>query len=467
MQYKYSVLVNTTIGSFMSLLDSNIVLISLPVIISSLPGTTTLDGLWIIMGYTLINATLLLTFGRISDIYGRVRLYNLGFAIFTVGSALCSISPNGTSLVFFRLIQGTGGALIFSNSTAVLTDTFPPEERGKAIGINQVAGTAGSVSGLVAGGILTGTLGWRSIFWINIPVGLFGTVWAYLRLKETSQRLKESIDLIGNILFSLGLSLFLVTLTFGAISGWEPIFYFLFGLSVVFFVLFVIYERRIKYPMMDISLFKLTRFSAGIASNFLASIARGAISLILVFYFQGAEGLDALTAGILLLPFSISFVSFGPLSGYLSDKYGQLRFVIAGLVTVCIAVFIFAFFPYGLPYWLLVIPMVLSGAGGGMFVAPNVASIMNSVPVTRRGVASGMSSMLVNTGFLISLGLAFAVMASGVPLTTLQQIFSGQAVELSKQSKDLFILSMRRIFLLMGILSAISVVPSYLASRKK
>ena len=178
MEYKYVVLTNTTIGVFMAVLDSNIVLISLPTIIRDLPATTTFDGLWVIMGYTLITATLLLTFGRLSDLFGRVRLYNIGFAIFTLGSGLCSISPNGISLVLFRLVQGTGGALVFANNAAILTDAFPVTERGRAIGINQIAGTAGSVLGLVAGGVLTAYLGWRSIFWINLPVGVFGTAWA-------------------------------------------------------------------------------------------------------------------------------------------------------------------------------------------------------------------------------------------------------------------------------------------------
>ncbi len=468
MQYKNKVLVNTTIGSFMALLDSNIVLISLPTIISSLPGTSTFEGLWIIMGYTLVTASFLLTFGRLADIFGRVRLYNLGFALFTAGSALCSIAPNGISLVLFRFVQGTGGALLFANSTAIITDAFPVEERGRAIGINQVAGTFGSVSGLVAGGILTGILGWRSIFWINIPFGILGTFWAYTKLKEISKPLRsEKIDYVGNILFASGLSISLFSLTFGSVAGWQPVYYFGIIAGVVLLILFGMYERRVMYPMMDLSLFRITRFTAGIASNLLSSIARGAVSLILVFYFQGVEGLDPLKSGILLLPFSVAFVTFGPLSGYLSDKYGQLKFVIAGLTTATVAIFIFAFFPYGSSYYLLIIPMVLAGAGGGMFVAPNVASIMNSVPVARRGVASGMSSTLVNTGFLISLGLAFAIMTSRVPLGTLQLIFAGQSVTIPEGAKSSFVSGIHETFLIMGFINLAAILPSYMAARRK
>ena len=201
------VLTYTTIGAFMAIQDSNIVLIALPTIIADLPATSTFDGIWIIMGYTLVTATLLLTFGRLSDIFGRVKLYTIGFGVFTIGSALCSVSPNGTSLVLFRLLQGVGGALIFSNSTAILTDVFPPSERGRALGLNQIAGTAGSIGGLVLGGVLTGLLGWRSIFWINIPVGIFATVWAFTKLKEVSAPSRgEKLDPMGNALFAVGLS---------------------------------------------------------------------------------------------------------------------------------------------------------------------------------------------------------------------------------------------------------------------
>lgn len=466
MEYKYVVLTNTTIGAFMALLDSNIVLISLPTIIAQLPGTSTLDGIWIIMGYTLVTATLLLTFGRLSDIFGRVRLYNLGFAIFTVGSALCSLAPTGALLVAFRLVQGTGGALLFSNSAAILTDAFPPTERGRAIGINQVAGTVGSVSGLVLGGVLTGYLGWRSIFWINIPVGIFATVWAYTRLKELARPLRgEKLDPLGNTFFALGLSVFLLGLTFGSLSGWSPPMLGAMASGIAMLLLFLYWETRVRYPMMDISLFRIRTFSAGMLSNLLASISRGALSLVLVFYFQGVLGLDAVTAGLLLTPFAIAFVSFGPLSGYLSDKYGARGFSTAGLLITSAALFVFAFFPFGAPYVYLVVPMVLAGVGGGMFVAPNVASIMNSVPVDRRGVASGMSSMLVNTGFLLSLAVAFAIMAVGVPLPVLQAIFAGQPVKIDVQSLQLFVRSMHEIFLLMAFVSLVAAVPSSLRGQ--
>jgi EmrB/QacA subfamily drug resistance transporter len=466
MKYKYVVLTNTTIGSFMSQLDSNIVLISLPTIIRELPGTTTFDALWVIMGYMLVTATLLLTFGRLADIYGRVRLYNLGFVVFTIGSALCSIAPNGISLVIFRLIQGVGGALIFSNNAAILTDAFPATERGRAIGINLVFGVSGSIIGLVAGGVLTATLGWRSIFWINIPVGIFATSWAYAKLKELSASQRDRLDPLGNILFAAGLSIFLVGMTLGAISGFTVIDNSMMILGLLMVVAFVYAETKVQSPMMDLTLFKIRPFSAGIVSNLLASISRGAVLLLLVFYFQGALLLDALTAGILLIPFSFAFVSVGPLSGYLSDKFGARGFSTGGLIVSAAALLWFATLPANVPYSILVLPMILAGIGGGMFVAPNISSVMNATPAARRGIAAGIASTMITTGFLLSLGVAFVIMATSMPLSTLQAVFAGLPVAANALNVNLFMDSMHRMFLLMAGMSLAAAIPSSMRGPK-
>jgi len=466
-QYKYTVLTNTTIGSFMSQLDANIVLISLPTIIRELPGTTTFDGLWVIMGYVLVTATLLLTFGRLADIYGRVKLYNLGFAVFTIGSGLCSIAPNGTSLVIFRLIQGAGGALIFANNAAILTDVFPPTERGRAIGVNLVMGVSGSVLGLVAGGVLSDTLGWRSIFWINLPVGIFATAWAYARLKELGTVQHERLDPMGNGLFAVGLSIFLLGMTLGAISGYTAFEIGMMLLGGVMLVGFVYVEFKVQSPMMDLTLFKIRAFTAGMLSNLLASISRGALLLVLVFYLQGALLLDAVTAGILLIPFSMAFVSVGPLSGYLSDRYGARGFSTGGLVISGVAFAWFSILPANVPYSIFVLPMILAGIGGGMFVAPNITSIMNASPVTRRGIASGMSSTMITTGFLLSLGVAFVIMAGSMPLSTLQAIFAGLPVGANALNVDLFMDAMHKIFLMVAAFSLIAAVPSSMRGPRR
>lgn len=467
LQYKYIVLTNTSVASFMALLDSNIVLISLPTIIRKLPDTPPSDAIWIIMGYTLIIATMLLAIGRLADIYGRIKLYTIGFAVFTIGSGLCSISINGISLVIFRLIQGVGGALIFANATAIITDTFPPTERGRALGINQVGGIAGSVIGLVAGGVLTTLLGWQSIFWINLPVGTFATVWAYTKLKELSVKTTgERPDVIGMGLFGVGLTLFLLGLVFGSIEGWAASDVGLLVFGLILIAGFVLAETRVRMPMMDLSLFKIKEFSAGILSNLLASISRGAVSFVLVFYFQGVLLLDALTAGLMLIPFSVAFVIFGPVSGYLSDRYGARGFATGGMIISVIAFLWFSILPLGTPYNLFVLPMILTGIGGGLFVSPNIASIMNSVPVMRRGIASGMSSTLINTGMLLSLGIAFAIMASSMPQSTLQAIFAGLPVTSGSINLALFIDAMHKIFLFMAVLSATAAVASFLRGSK-
>jgi EmrB/QacA subfamily drug resistance transporter len=467
MQYKYVVLTNTTIGAFMAILDANIVLIALPTITADL-GASPFEAVWIIMGYILVNASLLLTFGRLSDIFGRVKLYNTGFALFTIGSALCSVSPNGLSLVLFRLVQGTGGALLFANSAALLTDVFPPTERGRALGLNQVAGTFGSVLGLALGGILAGSfLGWRSIFWINIPFGTFATLWAHFKLKEMSQpQRSEKLDPLGNILFAAGLSVTLVGLMLGALVGWAPEYLGLIALGLLCVVGFVVAETRVKVPMMDLTLFKIRAFAAGMASNLLASVARGGFSLVLVFFFQGVMLEDAFTAGLMLIPFSVAFVTAGPLSGYLSDRYGSRGFATVGLLVVAVALFWLGLFPFG-DYGHIVVPMVIAGIGGGMFIAPNIASIMNATPAERRGVASGMSSTLINTGFLLSLGMAFAVMATSVPTGVLQQIFSGSTVPISPLVLDRFVGSLHGLFLLMGFISLFSAVPAFMAKKRR
>ena len=451
----------------MAILDANIVLIALPTISADLHASP-FESVWIIMGYILINASLLLTFGRLSDIFGRVKLYNIGFALFTAGSGLCSIAPNGISLVVFRLVQGAGGALIFANAAALLTDVFPTTERGRALGLNQVAGTFGSVLGLALGGILAGSfLGWRSIFWINIPVGTFATAWAYFKLKETSQpRRGEKLDPVGNVLFAAGLSASLLGLMLGALVGWSPLFLgFIFaGVSCVAAFAFV--ETRVKFPMMDLSLFRIRAFAAGMGANLLASMARGGVSLVLVFYFQGVLLLDAFTAGLQLIPFSVAFVTFGPLSGYLSDRYGSREFATAGVLLVSAALFWFGLFPFQ-NFYQWIGPMLLAGAGAGMFVAPNIASIMNATPTPRRGVASGMSSTLINAGFLLSLGISFVVMATSVPTVVLQSIFSGSSVPIPPLEKQSFVGSLHGLFILMGFISLFSAIPASMTKKPK
>ncbi|MEM0120882.1 MAG: MFS transporter [Thermoprotei archaeon] len=459
MKYKYTVLTNTTIASFMAFLDSNIVVVSLPTIVRTLRNTTPFDAIWLIMGYSIVSATMLLTLGRLSDMFGRVRLYNLGFAVFTVGSALCSVAWSGASLVVFRMVQGLGGALIFANNNAIITDAFPPTERGRAIGINQVVGIAGSVVALVLGGVLTSTLGWRSIFWVNLIPGVFATLWAYLKLRELSQPQRtERVDYLGNTLFGPGLGFFLAGTTIGALDGFNPAYDSLMVVGLILLAVFPLVELRVLYPMMDLKLFRVREFSGAAFSNLLNAVARGGLSLILVIYFQGALLYSALQAGVDLIPFSLAFVGAGPLSGALSDKYGPKPFVVAGVILGSASLYWFALLPPGVGYKYLVIPMVVGGIGGGVFAAPNLASLMNSVPPSRRGIASGMSSLLFNVGSLLSISISFIIMATLIPQNSLESIFAGVPLP-SGLNLELFSKAMHTAFFTLATLNTLALIP--------
>jgi MFS family permease len=311
-------------------------------------------------------------------------------------------------------------------------------------------------------------LGWQSIFWINLPIGAFATFWAYKKLRELGTVKHERIDLPGNLLFAGGLSLFLIGLTLGALTGYTPLDIGLMIVGLVSLAAFGYVELKVQTPLMDLKLFKIRPFTAGILSNFLASISRSGISLVLTIFFQGALLYDALTAGILLIPFAVAFVTVGPLSGFLSDKYGARGFTTGGLLISAAALFGFAIVPGDASYPILALLMVVSGVGGGMFVAPNISSIMNATPVTRRGVASGISATLVTTGALLSLSIAFVVLATSIPYSLLQAVFAGETPTGFTASNNIaqFIGPMHTIFLIMGIMSLVAVVPSALRGQK-
>ena len=461
MEYKWTVLSNTTLGTLMSSLDSNIVLIALPTIAAQLRGMSTIDVLWVILGYQLVVASVLVNFGRLADMFGRVRLYNMGFAIFTLGSGLCSISISPAELIGFRLIQGVGAGFLFSNSAAIITDAFPPSERGMALGINQISIVAGSVTGLILGGILTTVLGWRSVFWVNIPIGVFATVWAYIKLRELSApETRKRVDIIGNITFALALVTLLLTITMDAISGLPDIISG--GLLVAFMVMlfvFVAVESRVDDPMFDLSLFRNREFDAGNITIFLNALARGSFILVMVFFLQGpVVGLSPLEAGIFLVPMSASLSIMGPISGLLSDRFGSRPFVIIGLLMSALGFILLTRITQNVTELSVLLPLILIGGGMGIFASPNRASIMNSVNPHRRGVASGISTTLVNVGNTVSIGVAFLIMSYQVSRSTLDRIFSGISVTGSGFSEGSFLRSVHLVFEISAALLLISVM---------
>ena len=468
MQYKWTVLSNTTLGVLMSSLDTNIVLIALPTIARQLPGTTLLDLIWILIGYQLITAAILVSFGRLADMFGRVKLYNLGFIIFTVGSALCSVSFTPVELISFRMIQGIGAAFLFSNSAAIITDAFPVNERGKALGTNQVAIVFGAAMGLVFGGFLVSLLGWRSIFWVNIPIGIFASLWSHFKLRELATIEKgQRIDLTGNFTFAGGLALILVAITvysLGSLSGLYALLMILVGVTLIVF--FVIVEIRSRYPMFNMSLFKVKAFSYGSFALLLNALANGAVTIVLVFYLQGPTmRLTPLVAGIFLVPMSASLAIIGPISGFLSDRYGQRFFAVLGLVTSIIGFALLSLIGYTISFTQLLVPLVFVGVGMGFFASPNRSGIMSGSPPRYRGVASGMSATMNNVGRTFSTGIAFLVIAIGTPLTQLKSIFVGSAVQGNAPWVSDFIASIHYVYIIGIVMLTAAIVPSLLIKK--
>lgn len=446
-QYKWVALSNTTLGVLMASINGTIVLISLPAIFRGInidPLTSFQYLLWILFGYMIVTASLLVTFGRISDMYGRVRLYNLGFAIFTAGSILLSLTPNtgdlgALELIFFRILQGIGGAFLFANSAAIITDAFPATERGKALGINQVAALAGSLAGLILGGILA-AYHWRLVFLVSVPVGVLGTVWSYWKLKELGAiRRHQKIDWAGNTTFGAGLTLILIGVTYGllpygtSLMGWSnPWVLAALTLGVALLVAFPFIEARVREPMFRLELFRIRMFSAANAAGTLGAVARGGVMIMLIILLQGiwlplhgySYESTPFWAGVFMIPMMAGFVVMGPLSGYLSDRYGARGFATLGMVITAAAFLALATLPYDFNYISFAVILFIMGLGNGMFAAPNTASIMNSAPPEHRGAASGMRATLQNAGQMASVAMFFAIII-GALTGSLPNAFAG------------------------------------------
>ncbi len=437
-RYKWTALSNTTLGIFMAALDASIVLISLPAIFNGisldpLQPSNISYLLWMLMGYLVVTAVLVVTFGRLGDILGRVRMYNAGFAVFSFASLALSLCPWKQSagalwLIGWRVVQGVGGALLMANSTAILTDAFPVEERGMAMGINMVAAIAGSFIGLVAGGILA-AIDWRAVFWINVPIGAFGTIWAYLKLRETGVTTKAHIDWWGNLTFAVGLVMILIGLTYGLLPhghhnmGWTGpwvLFELLGGVAVL--LLFGWIETKVPDPMFHLDLFKIRAFWTGNAASLLSSIGRGGLQFMLIIWLQGIwlplHGYSfertPLWAGIYMLPLTAGFLVAGPLSGYLSDKYGARPFATGGMLVAAISFLLLSFLPANFSFPVFGSLLLLNGIGMGLFAAPNTTGIMNSLPARQRGAGSGMRATFMNSGMVLSIGLFFSLMVLGL-----------------------------------------------------
>ena len=437
-RYKWVVLSNTTIGMLLATLNGTSLIIALPVIfrgihLNPLEPANFPYLLWIMMGYMLVSAAVVVTVGRIGDMFGRVRMYNLGFAWFTVSAILLSTvwstgSSGALELVILRMVQAVGGALLMANSAAIITDAFPAEQLGFALGMNMVVGIVGSFLGILVGGLLS-QVGWRWVFLANVPVGVFGTIWAFVKLKEIGIRIKAKLDWLGNLSFAAGLAMLLTGVTYGikpyghSLTGWSDPFVLemIFGgLALLIFFAFV--ETRVEEPMFRLSLFRIRAFTAGNAANFLGGVGRGGLQFMLMIWFQGIwlpqHGYSftrtPLWAGIYMIPFMLGFVVAGPISGKLSDRYGARLFATSGMLLTAAMYAVMMTFPANFSYLPFATVMFVSGIGGGMFASPNTASIMNSVPARYRGAASGMRVTFAQTGLPLSMGLFFTLLVFGL-----------------------------------------------------
>jgi MFS family permease len=447
--YKWVALSNTTLAMTMATIDASIVIIAMPAIFRGIKLNPLTPGnvsylLWMIIGYLLVQSVLVVTLGRLGDIFGRVKIYNLGFVVFTLASVALSFDPafgpNGALwLIMWRVVQAFGGAMLMANSAAILTDAFPANQRGMALGINQVAGISGQFVGLLLGGLLA-AWDWRAVFWINVPFGVFGTIWAYKSLKEIAHTRKARIDWAGNVTFALGAGVLLAAITYGiqpyggSATGWgNPMVIGGIAGGLALLVAFCLVETKVADPMFQLALFRIRAFASGNIAALLGSIARGGLQFMLVIWLAGIwlplHGYDftvtPLWAGIYMLPLTAGFLVAGPLSGTLSDRYGARPFATAGLLVASACFIGLMVLPIDFPYPVFALLIFGNGIGSGLFASPNTSAIMSSVPAHTRGAASGMRSTFQNSGMSLSIGIFFSLMVIGLADTLPRTLSAG------------------------------------------
>jgi MFS family permease len=447
-RYKWVALSNTTVGTLLATINASIVLISLPAIFRGIGLNPLAPGnvsylLWMLMGYLVVTAVLVVLFGRLGDIYGRVRIYNIGFGVFTVAAVALSFDPfhlgsGALWLIGWRVIQGVGGAMLMASSAAILTDAFPNNQRGMALGVNQVAAVAGSFLGLLIGGVLS-QWDWRAIFWVGVPIGILGTVWSMRSLHEIGVRRRGTVDWAGTVTFGVGLTVVLTGITYGIQpygghpTGWtNPWVLGSIVLGVLLLVAFCIIEVRVPQPIVNMRLFRLTSFGMGNLAGLMSSVGRGGLQFMLIIWLQGIwlplHGYSfestPLWAGIYMLPMTFGFLVAGPLAGSLADRIGARPFTVTGMLLMAATFVALVLIPVDFNYWLFALLVFLNGLGGGIFTAPNTAAIMSSVPAEERGAASGVRATFFNAGSSLSIGIFFSLMIIGLA-NTLPSALSG------------------------------------------
>ena len=439
--YKWVVLSNTTLGILLAAVNASIVLISLPAIFRGIGLNPLAPGnvsylLWMLMGYLVVTAVLVVPFGRLGDMFGRVKIYNIGFVVFTLAAIALSFDPfhldgGAIWLIGWRVVQGVGGAMLMSSSSAILTDAFPSNQRGMALGVNMVAAVSGSFLGLLIGGLLS-EIHWQAIFWVGVPIGVIGTLWSVRSLKELGVRSPGRMDWAGTLTFGVGLTVLLIGITYGiqpygeSTTGWtnpKVLAAIIGGLALL--VVFCLVELRVPQPMVDVRLFRSAAFGMGNLAGLMSSVGRGGLQFMLIIWLQGIwlplHGYSfestPLWAGIYLLPATFGFLAAAPIAGSLADRFGARPFTVGGMVLMAVTFVALLLIPVNFDYWAFAVLVFLNGLGGGIFTAPNTAAIMSSVPASQRGAASGVRATFFNAGSSLSIGIFFSLMILGLAAT--------------------------------------------------
>ena len=467
MKYQWVVLTVTTVGILMAGIDSRIVMIGLPQVASAL-GADVEQAIWFTQSYLLGTTIALLLIGRITDIIGRVKIYTLGFSIFTLGSALTSLSRNPLQFILFRAIQGLGAGMLFTNSLAIVVDATPKKQLGFALGVNQTAFRFGAMAGLTVSGLILSILDWRALFYLNVPIGIFGTIWAHRRLKEIAKlETGAKMDWFGFMTFSISILALMLALTYQAYGlSEERTVYCFFIISVITMVLFIVHEKKQSHPLLDFGLFRIREFTGGVIAQMLNAIAWGAMLLLVSLYFQLILDLSPLDAGIRILPFDIAFLICGVISGRLSDKYGHLPFTTLGLAFMSLSLYALSTLTETTSFFSIIVYLVTLGIGCGAFVSPNMSSIMSSVPPERRGIASALRATVFNVGFAISLNLAISIMTFTVPFSVATKILSSiNRIGISHADKMLFMKALNNTYLWLAVINSAAISPSVLRGK--
>ena len=467
-EYKWIALSVTTIGSLMAAIDSTIVILGIPEMMVELHADM-IAMIWVMMGYLLVSTIFLLTFGRVADMFGRVRMYNLGFVVFTIGSVLCGISGDASHLILSRFVQGIGAGMMIVNSVAILTEAFPLAQRGLALGINSITWAAGGIIGPVLGGFILSVNSWRWIFFINVPIGIIGAAWGYAALKELSERKKgERFDIPGAVSFSLSLVSLLLALTLGIQYGWlsAPIL-LLFVVFAIMLAVFLWWEQRTENPVLHLSLFRNRVYSFSVLAAMMQSLAIFAVNFLVVFYLIGVRGYTPLSAAMLLIPLPAFLAIMAPLSGLVSDRIGARVPATIGLLIQSMALLSLTYVTYSTSYLRLAASLAIMGVGGGMFYAPNVSAAMSAAPSHRLGIASATLFTLRQTGMVTSYALSLAVAAASLPHNVMLQLFVGTNVALGSELTKEFVFGMHNAFYVSMGLCLVSAVLSFARGKQR